>query len=136
MATTKFTVVLGGSGALGRTILSTFKTYPSIKTINIDFRENPDAAFNIGYSNTKNPKDILTEIQTILRSQKLESIINVAGGWTGGNLASPEIFENVQLMHQQSVSSSVLAAHMATQCLREYVEFLSIFFCCQVKNGM
>lgn len=119
MATKKFALVLGGSGALGRTILSSFKTYPSVSTINIDFRENPDASFNIGYSTTKSPTEILSEVQSILKTQKLESIINVAGGWTGGNLATPDIFDNVQLMHQQSVSSSILAAHMATQHLKE-----------------
>ena len=120
MASNKFALVLGGSGALGRTILSSFKTFPSVSTINIDFKENPDASFNIGYSTTKSPVELLTEVQSILKSQKLDSIINVAGGWTGGNLASPDIFDSVQLMHQQSVSSSILAAHMATQVLKEY----------------
>jgi dihydropteridine reductase len=119
MASKKYALVLGGSGALGRTILSTFKTYPSVSTINIDFKENPDASFNIGYSATKSPSEIMSEVQSILKTQKLESIINVAGGWTGGNLASPEIFDSVHLMHSQSVSSSILAAHMATQVLKE-----------------
>ena len=128
MASKKFALVLGGSGALGRTILSTFKSLPSVSTINIDFKANPDASFNIGFSNTKSPSDILSEVQSILKTQKLESIINAAGGWTGGNLASPELFDSVQLMHQQSVSSSILAAHMATQVLKEYYYYSTLFF--------
>lgn len=48
---------------------------------------------------------------------RLDAIINVAGGWAGGNVASKEMFKNTELMYNQSVVTSVVAAKVASEHL-------------------
>ncbi len=45
--------------------------------------------------------------------------MNVAGGWAGGNAASPEFLANSQLMWSQSVCSSLVSASLASKFLAE-----------------
>ena len=39
----------------------------------------------------------------ILQGSKVEAVINVAGGWAGGNAADAEWVKNADLMWKQSV---------------------------------
>ncbi|KAF9901201.1 hypothetical protein BX616_002339, partial [Lobosporangium transversale] len=79
-------VVYGGSGALGRALVSTFIQKQWIVT-SIDFFANQEATTNI-----------LLEKNDTLEEQgrrvigavggKVDAIVCVAGGWAGGNAAS------------------------------------------------
>ncbi|ELU03878.1 hypothetical protein CAPTEDRAFT_165948 [Capitella teleta] len=51
--------------------------------------------------------------------EKLDAILCVAGGWAGGNAASKDLVKNSDLMWKQSVWSSVIAAHVAANHLKE-----------------
>ena len=48
---------------------------------------------------------------------KLDAVLNVAGGWAGGNAASDQFLHNCDLMWKQSVWSSVISASIATKFL-------------------
>lgn len=111
----KTALVFGGSGALGRALISHFKSL-SIVTINIDFTVNPDASTNIQMESTD---QILSSLDKVLGQNSLDSIINVAGGWAGGNAKSKDLLEKTQLMFDQSVKSSVFAASIASKMLKE-----------------
>jgi dihydropteridine reductase len=50
---------------------------------------------------------------------KLDAILNVAGGWAGGNAASKQFLTNSDLMWRQSVWSSIISASLATKFLAE-----------------
>ena len=50
-----------------------------------------------------------------ISSQKLDAIVNVAGGWSGGNAASPRLLANADLLWRQSMGSSLLAASVAAR---------------------
>ena len=50
---------------------------------------------------------------------KLDAILNVAGGWAGGNAASPQFLANSTLMWNQSVNSSLITASLASKYLKE-----------------
>ncbi len=52
-------------------------------------------------------------------SGKLDAILNVAGGWAGGNAASAQFLQNSDLMWKQSVWSSIISASLATKFLNE-----------------
>ena len=49
---------------------------------------------------------------------KLDAILNVAGGWAGGNAASPQFLANSTLMWNQSVNSSLITASLNNSGLR------------------
>ncbi|KAG0361963.1 hypothetical protein BG005_006988 [Podila minutissima] len=79
-------VVYGGSGALGRAIVSTFiKKQWSV--ISVDFSANPEATTNVllerGDSLEEQGKRVLGGVVG-----QVDAIVCVAGGWAGGNAAS------------------------------------------------
>ena len=50
---------------------------------------------------------------------KLEDVINVAGGWAGGNASDPAWVKNADLMWRQSVWSSAISATLAAKYLED-----------------
>lgn len=63
--------------------------------------------------------EILAQIKNVLEEEKVDGIICVAGGWAGGNAAHKDFVKNSDLMWKQSVWSSVVAASIATEYLKE-----------------
>lgn len=61
----------------------------------------------------------MSEIKNILKNDRLDAVICVAGGWAGGNAASKEFVKNSELMWKQSIWSSTIAASVAAQHLKE-----------------
>jgi dihydropteridine reductase len=112
----KTALVFGGSGALGRALISHFKSL-SIVTINIDYTANPDASTNISPKVCE--EEIMSSLDKVLGQNSLDSIINVSGGWAGGNAKSEDLLEKTQLMFDQSVKSSVFATSVASKMLKE-----------------
>ncbi|KAF9933623.1 hypothetical protein FBU30_005062 [Linnemannia zychae] len=109
-------VVYGGSGALGRAIVSHFiKKQWSVTSV--DFNANQEATNNI----LLNRGDSLEEQGQRVTSavnEPVDAIICVAGGWAGGNAASKDLFANSELMWKQSVHSSLIASHLASKSLK------------------
>ncbi len=46
-------------------------------------------------------------------------MICAAGGWTGGNAASDDIFASVDKMYRFNLLSAVATTHVATKTLKE-----------------
>jgi dihydropteridine reductase len=57
-------------------------------------------------------------LKQLLQGSKIDCIVNVAGGWVGGNLEDEKLLENVNLMMNQSVSTSVISARLAALHLK------------------
>eukprot|EP00659_Diplonema_papillatum_P011699 gene11699-18041_t len=113
----KRVVVYGGSGALGRAVVKKFAA-EKWQVVNVDLVSNADASFEILVDDSltwKHTSDrVLAITRDELKGQKLDAVVNVAGGWAGGNAASPEFLASVDLMWKQSVHSSVIAAQLAS----------------------
>lgn len=58
-------------------------------------------------------------LSSLLGESKLDAILNVAGGWAGGNAASAEFLTSSNNMWSQSVCSSLIAAKLAATFLNE-----------------
>ncbi|XP_015602936.1 dihydropteridine reductase [Cephus cinctus] len=114
--------VYGGKGALGSVCVSQFKSH-NWWVGSIDMKENENADANIlvqsDHSWNEQEQDILNKVKDILKGDKLDGIICVAGGWAGGNAANKDFVKNADLMWKQSVWSSVIAARIAAQHLKE-----------------
>ncbi len=92
--------------------------------LSVDFKANENANENILLNSSEALAEQEAKISTQLGSllagdQKLDAIMNVAGGWAGGNAASPDFLANSQLMWSQSVCSSLIAASLASKFLCE-----------------
>lgn len=61
----------------------------------------------------------MTQVKDTLKDEKVDGIICVAGGWAGGNAANKDFVKNSDLMWKQSVWSSVIAASIAAEYLKE-----------------
>lgn len=118
-------LVIGGSGALGKSVVSVFKkNNPIWRVSNLDFTINSNADENIEIKNVENilNEDYIKEISKKLNknhSNKLNCIVSVAGGWQGIGLENPSILKSLDTMIKQNLYSSVLAAHLAKMNLIE-----------------
>jgi NAD(P)-dependent dehydrogenase (short-subunit alcohol dehydrogenase family) len=116
----KSVLVIGGSGALGKSVVSVFKkTPPPWCVYSLDFSNNTIADTNLLF---KKPEDLtddnfITEITK--KIPKLDCIVNVAGGWQGVSLEDRTIIKSLDMMMRQNLYSSVLAAHLAKVNMKE-----------------
>ena len=55
----------------------------------------------------------------LLQGDKVDAVINVAGGWAGGNAADADWIKNADLMWKQSVWSSSISGSLAAKYLRD-----------------
>uniref|UniRef100_A0A0K0DDZ8 Dihydropteridine reductase n=1 Tax=Angiostrongylus cantonensis TaxID=6313 RepID=A0A0K0DDZ8_ANGCA len=113
-------IVYGGRGALGSAIVEHFKNNNFVSfTIDLKSNDNADANVFVG-----NQDDWVAQEERILKgvSSALDSPVDgifcVAGGWAGGNTCADDFIKNANLMWQQSVWSSAIAAKIATKHLK------------------
>jgi dihydropteridine reductase len=62
---------------------------------------------------------IIEKLEPMVGENKLDAILNVAGGWAGGNAAADQFLANSDLMWKQSVWSSLISASIATKFLKD-----------------
>ncbi|CAI8029476.1 Dihydropteridine reductase [Geodia barretti] len=115
-------LVYGGKGALGSTVVSTFKS-KSWWVLSVDLFANEDADANVVISETQSwttqGEEVAGKVQSVVGDDKLDAVVCVAGGWAGGNAASQDLVKSCDLMWKQSVWTSVLAAQISSKHLRE-----------------
>ncbi|KAI9202450.1 uncharacterized protein BJ171DRAFT_514085 [Polychytrium aggregatum] len=118
-------LVYGGSGALGRALVAHFRSL-NYNVTSVDFRENEEADANVVISREDGAAElqvagprIASAVAASLGTMKVDAILNVAGGWAGGNILDEDLYKNVSLMLSQSVNSSVIASRIAAAHLKE-----------------
>ncbi|TPX45351.1 hypothetical protein SeLEV6574_g03917 [Synchytrium endobioticum] len=111
-------LVYGGSGALGKNLVDTFANDGWTIT-SVDFTRNEATPHNVVLDPSHDihqiPKYVVEALGHITH---FDAMINVAGGWAGGNVASEDIFETTQKMYQQSTWTSLITAHLAAKFLK------------------
>ncbi|CAK9253476.1 unnamed protein product, partial [Sphagnum jensenii] len=122
MSQLKRVLVYGGSGALGEHLVNHFKA-KNYWVVSVDMRESKEASVNIlvdvSQSLEEQAKSIEQSLSKELTDNKLNAILNVAGGWAGGNAGSDKFLLNADLMWKQSVWSSLISASLASKHLTE-----------------
>src|SRR5574343_448952 len=90
----KRSVIIGGNGALGRTVVNAFRD--TWEVTSVDFKENSKAHCNIvlnrGSTEAQN-----NQCRDTLKG-KYDALICVAGGWVGGSISSDQIFSQTLQM--------------------------------------
>ncbi|KAI8921011.1 hypothetical protein DFJ77DRAFT_437113 [Powellomyces hirtus] len=123
-------LVYGGAGALGRAVVGRFRKSQWTVT-SVDFSPNADATHNVILDQSmasdleKSGLDVESRVLDAWKgsegSSNLSAVVNVAGGWAGGNFKDDALYKNVTLMMSQSMNTSVISARLAAKHLREYV---------------
>ena len=115
-------IVYGGRGGLGVVVVNHFKA-SGHWVLSVDIGPNEAADANVLVSLSAGWVDqeqgVCQGVEAALEGGKVEAIINVAGGWAGGNAANPDWVKNADLMWKQSVWSSAISASLASKHLKE-----------------
>eukprot|EP01013_Petalomonas_cantuscygni_P039056 TRINITY_DN7035_c0_g1_i1.p1 TRINITY_DN7035_c0_g1~~TRINITY_DN7035_c0_g1_i1.p1 ORF type:complete len:239 (-),score=46.04 TRINITY_DN7035_c0_g1_i1:428-1144(-) len=116
-------VIVGANGALGR-VLSQTLSGAGLRVARLDVvPEDTKADAKSSYApfymqlpsdpSALNVQDILSQLRSKLGQEPIDAVINVAGGWVGGNAADPNLLSATTMSFNQSVVSSTLAAQLA-----------------------
>jgi len=115
-------LIYGGRGALGSEVVQHF-TSKGYAVFSVDIHSNDNATYNIVLDSSAALESQAEKVKEELSQQlgedkKLDGIFCVAGGWAGGSAASKEFLKNSNMMWQQSVQSSLVAASLAPKLLK------------------
>jgi len=116
-------LVYGGRGGLGSVVVSSFKA-ADWWVLSIDSKANEQADENVlvdinpEASWLGQEKEITEKVGEVLSERKLDSVINVAGGWAGGSANKADFIKNCDLTWRQSVWTSTIAARLASLHLK------------------
>lgn len=115
-------IIYGGRGALGSVIVKHFKAN-NFWVGTIDLVANDEADSSVVVSKDDNwatqTTTVIDGLKAALCGEKVDAIINVAGGWAGGNAASKDFQKSCETMWTQSVWSSTITAQAATLFLKD-----------------
>ncbi|XP_046386820.1 dihydropteridine reductase [Ischnura elegans] len=115
-------LIYGGRGALGAACVAHFKAH-NWWVGSIDLVANDQADANILVKNqegwVEQEANVCEMVAELLKGEKVDAVICVAGGWAGGNAASEELVKTADLMWRQSVWSAAIAASIAVKNLKE-----------------
>ena len=115
-------IVYGGRGGLGVVIVNHFKASGHwVLCVDVAENEAADANVKVSLSATwvEQEQGVCQGVAQALGGDKVEAVINVAGGWAGGNAAASDWVKNADLMWKQSVWSSSISASIAARHLKE-----------------
>ena len=115
-------VVYGGRGGLGVVVVNHFKS-SGYWVLSVDIGANDAADANVLVSLSagwvEQEEGVCQGVRAALGGSKVEAVINVAGGWAGGNAADPDWVKNADLMWKQSVWSSAIPATLSAAHLKD-----------------
>ncbi|XP_066505063.1 quinoid dihydropteridine reductase a [Hoplias malabaricus] len=114
-------LVYGGRGALGSACVRYFKSR-GWWVASVDIAENEEASASVSVqtcgSLPEQAEQVTADVARLLGNEKVDAILCVAGGWAGGNCGSKDVFKSSDLMWKQSVWTSTISSHLATQHLK------------------
>ncbi|CAF2976122.1 unnamed protein product [Rotaria socialis] len=115
-------IIYGGRGALGDCLVRYFQS-KNFKVTSIDLKQNEQAdvsiALNDNDSLEKQAEFVSEHIQSSLNGESVEAILNVAGGWAGGNASDKDFIKNSEMVFKQSVNSTLIVTSLASKFLKE-----------------
>ena len=102
-------LVFGSNGALGKDVVAAFtKRGWGIFAVDIS-----GSACNLPFN-----APVAEQQEMLLKAtenQQFDAIVNVAGGWAGGNAADKDMAANAELMVKQSINSATISTYLGTQ---------------------
>ncbi|XP_066960905.1 dihydropteridine reductase isoform X1 [Macrobrachium rosenbergii] len=115
-------IVYGGRGALGANVVNYFKLHNYwVGVIDLGNVDEADTSIIVSKEAdwSTQAATVMKGLEEALGDEKVDAIINVAGGWAGGNASHKDFLKNCELMWSQSVWSSTITAQAAAKFLKE-----------------
>ncbi|MDP2434564.1 MAG: SDR family NAD(P)-dependent oxidoreductase [archaeon] len=109
-------LVYGGAGQLGAVLVTVFKE-ASWAVVSVDFRENGSADSNVVLENGASMLAMAQSVKAALAGGQFDAIVNAAGGWAGGAIASEDSFAAIERMMAFNLNSALVASHVASHHL-------------------
>nr|AGU68114.1 6,7-dihydropteridine reductase [Angomonas desouzai] len=106
-------LVLGSSGALGASTVNAFKK-ANWKVLGADINESDSVCDSFcrlpSISSIKDTQRLLHDF--VSSESSLGAVVNVSGGWAGGDISDPAVADTAELMLRQSLFTSISASHV------------------------
>jgi len=115
-------VVYGGCGGLGIVVVDHYKTAGYwVLSVDIQANDAADANALVSLSDgwVEQEQGVCQQVEAALQGSRVDAVINIAGGWAGGNAANADWVKNADLMWKQSVWSSAISATVAAKHLKD-----------------
>ncbi|CAK9290132.1 unnamed protein product [Gordionus sp. m RMFG-2023] len=118
-------LILGGNGALGSICVKYFKSKLwRITSICTKSNEFADKSIILPpndpkYSSLESQYEKIDHEIQEMKQNKFDCILNVAGGWCGGNAESKDFIKNCDMSLKHSVWTSCIAAHLASKYMKD-----------------
>jgi len=120
-AASRRVLILGAGGQLGRVVGEAFGKRKWV-TLGVDAFLAPSTDKVLTVNASATPEDqlamLLPQIREALGPDKLDAVVNVAGGFAMGSAAHGDMVERTRDMLESSVYTSLIAAHVASEVLR------------------
>ena len=112
-------LILGGNGALGKAMVSSFKQ-GGWRVVSMDFKKNTDACENIIVED-KALKSQITKLADSTRaaSKGYDAIIISSGSFEAGSVKDSDIFEVYDRVDKANFQSALLGGHLASHFLNQ-----------------
>lgn len=112
-------LVYGGNGQLGQQVVAAFNA-GNWETICVDVKANPNAHSSFSINANVPLESAVATIKTALTQQQtqLNCVINVAGGWDGGDAADDQIVSKTQKQISINLETALASSHLAAKFLR------------------
>jgi dihydropteridine reductase len=115
-------LIIGGAGALGKSVINEFRKNSIWKILNIDFKNNQNAHYNYQIQQSLKGEELKNirnySEQTFNPEKTCDCIINVAGGWNGGDLKDDNLINTLDQMINMNLYSTMLATYLAKHLLK------------------
>ncbi|KRY40536.1 dihydropteridine reductase [Trichinella spiralis] len=114
-------IVYGGAGALGSKVVEHFAAR-NWWTCSIDLLKNDAASCNIVVNDSTDfilqGEEVVSKVTDATANEKVDAILCLAGGWTGGSAKKKDFFLSCQQMWKQSVWTSVISCRLGSLFLK------------------
>mmetsp|Transcript_2688 Transcript_2688/g.4040 ORF Transcript_2688/g.4040 Transcript_2688/m.4040 type:complete len:243 (+) Transcript_2688:45-773(+) len=113
-------IVIGGAGALGKSIIKNLKS-KSILPISIDILRNDDAGHNLIVDGNRclasQYGNVSTNLEAYLKDYKVSGVYCAAGGWMGGSIGDDNFLTVLQKMYAMNLETAALASNLSVKHL-------------------
>jgi len=112
-------LVYGGSGGLGKVIVSKFK-HAGFEVVSVDLLENSEAQYPVritGDGSLEDANKVVQQVKSI--GKPVDTVICVAGGFNMNNIKDGAIFSALDRMLSFNLKSAVSCGYVAANTLKE-----------------
>lgn len=115
-------IVVGGAGALGRSLVSLLQLN-GVTATSVDFVKNKEASKSIAMDANADWTEVGARVTEELNAVHgplggVSAVFSVAGGWAGGGVQDPEFLKSVEKMWRMNAQSAALTASIAGETIQ------------------